>query len=280
MSVSEALLHRRLHLFLLKELEVAGREPLRVLDVVGHGAHNEGRDLLPVEAVPVKDVHDLHVLAIDNHKEIVLILSLIVAFLAEEFYLTLLEQLLVLVVEVLQEVLLVEDGLAVEELDLLLAGLLRVPEVVEPTGHEYVLIMFVQFFVRHGRDVAIVRRVGLVGVRALLDGFLERVARDSDAAVVAEATHPSSVIHWIVELFQLLLPELRDVREELSIASDRFLKAPAAEHLVRVLIGKAHLRKQLLLQRVERQIVDCLVFLMFLFFNWRRFTRNTSTHNR
>ena len=139
LSVSEALLHRRLHLFLLKELEVAGREPLRVLDVVGHGAHNEGRDLLPVEAVPVKDAHDLHVLAIDNHKEVVLILSLIVAFLAEEFYLTLLEQLLVLVVEVLQEVLLVEDGLAVEELDLLLAGLLRVPEVVEPTGHEYVL---------------------------------------------------------------------------------------------------------------------------------------------
>ena len=61
-----------------------------MLDLVDHGAHYEKRNLLPIEAVPVKDVNDLHVLAIVNHKEIVLILSLIVDFLVEEFYLTLL----------------------------------------------------------------------------------------------------------------------------------------------------------------------------------------------
>ena len=91
--------------------------------------------------------------------------------------------------------------------------LLWVPEVVDESGHEYVLMMIVQFLVNRGRNVAIVRREGLIGEDALLDGFFEKFSRDFNAAVVTEATLPSCFIHWIIELFQPLLYELRDVRE-------------------------------------------------------------------
>lgn len=140
LSVAEAFTKGLFHLFAAHVLEAALGEVARVLDEVSHVGHHERRDFVTVETVTIEQAHDLYLalLTLYDDEEAVLIWPILRTLLRYEFNILVRKDFLILLIEVLQDVPIVQQGLIIEEQELVFMLLLGVAQVVQPTGHDHI----------------------------------------------------------------------------------------------------------------------------------------------
>jgi hypothetical protein len=149
LCVSEALSYQLVDFIVWKLAQVL--RSARVLHELGHLTHGKARHKMAVQAMPIENSEYFDILLainiiLDNREERVLIDLGVLPFLAGEF--NILKLFLIVSFKVLQNVLSVQNGLRIVEQDLVLPVVLGIPQVIDPSGDQHVLILAVDLVAR------------------------------------------------------------------------------------------------------------------------------------